>query len=457
VVLVRRGYFLGVMKTSQFTLMFLAIASIALGQESEPWSLSFEEASTRALGNNALIDASQEEIEAAEQGLQAAWGKYVPKVKVRSFLSALPEIRGDAVGGYTNTDPEGWGPFFRVQVTTTMPLYGFGQLRAIRDVARSERAVAFAQMRLVEQELVYQTHRAMEGWRLARSLGNILEEGRGYLQKARERLEELEEEDSEDFDQIDLLKLRVYESELVRRETETAEGKIRAKEGLRLAMGAAPSQQFRLKSWKLTMREFELASLPEYQERARQEQAELMGARAELRERDAEVDEARTKMYPSLGVDSYYRYSVAPSVEDQLSPFAYDPYNMHEVGVGLTLSWDLNFGESIGRWNQSKALKRAAEYRYQDSVNKVYLQVAETMDQVVELRKLQATNKKALKAARAWLMAKSDLYDGGLCPLEELNDALLSYFDRKIGYEQAVHDHNVAAAHLERLVGALEK
>ena len=82
-------------------------------------------------------------------------------------------------------------------------------------------------------------------------------------------------------------------------------------------------------------------------------------------------------------------------------------------------------------------------------------QVAETVDRVLELRKLQATNKKALKAARAWLMAKSDLYDGGLCPLEELNDALLSYFDRKIGYEQAVHDHNVATAHLERLVGSL--
>ena len=434
-------------------LLGVLIPLCAFAQEDGGLVLTESEATRIAITGNPLVNASDAEVEASRAGLRAAWGHYIPKVKVRSLLSALPELRGDAVSGYTDMDLDKWGPFFRVQVTTTSPIYAFGQLSSLREEVRSQKAQAFARRTILTQELTYQVKRAMEGWRLARSLGDILEEGRGHLSKARARLEELEEEDSDEFDQIDLLKLRVYESELVRRETEVEEGVVAAREGLRLALGFGQDAPFTLERWKLKMWEFELKPLLEYQELAVAHHGELIHARAQVRERRAAVDVAKTQMYPSFGLDSFYRYSVAPSAQDQASPFAYDPYNQQEVGVGLSLSWNLAFGESLARLDQKQALERAESFRYLDRVAKVRMAVAEIYEVVSEARRLQAVNRKALKSARAWLMAKSDLYDGGLCPLEELNDALLAYFERKIGYEQAVHDHNVAAARLEQLIG----
>lgn len=433
------------------SLVILSAPSWASGEEATLFTL--DSATEEALRGNPLISASNSDMRAAESRLQVAWGAYVPKLKVRSFLSALPELRGDAVAGYSNTDLDKWGPFFRVQVSSTMPIYAFGQLAALREVARSKRAGAIAQDRLIHQELRYQVHRAIQGWRLARALRAILEEGRGYLNKAKSRLEELEEEDSEEFDQIDLLKIRVYEADIVDREMEIQEGEVTAREGLRVALGYPLHREFSLVNWKLTPVATELLPLEVYLRRARSEQAELMSARANLRKKRAEVEEVRSSMLPSFGVDSFYKYSEAPTAENQLSPFAYDPYNSHEVGVGLTLSWNMSFGEAFAQLEQEKSAEQSLKLRIENQRSQLALDVTETYEKVFRQKKLQKVHKRALKAARSWLMAKSDLYDAGLCELKELNDALLEYYNRKIGNLQAIHDHNVALAHLERLAG----
>ena len=67
--------------------------------------------------------------------------------------------------------------------------------------------------------------------------------------------------------------------------------------------------------------------------------------------------EQKGKFYRA-GVDGYYRLSLAPTVENQTSPFAYDPYNQHEVGIGLTMSLDINLGQTIAQRNEAAARLR---------------------------------------------------------------------------------------------------
>ena len=84
-VLCARRYFQRVKKTYPIVLLLLAVVAPATGQEAEPWLLNFEEASERAIAQNPLVEATLEEITAAEKGLQAAWGKYVPKIPTTQY------------------------------------------------------------------------------------------------------------------------------------------------------------------------------------------------------------------------------------------------------------------------------------------------------------------------------------------------------------------------------------
>ena len=93
----------------------------------------------------------------------------------------------------------------------------------------------------------------------------------------------------------------------------------------------------------------------------------------------------------------------------------------------------------------------------------VALQVAEQMAAVEihrlvqDLRgkiELMASYKKAQKAAQGWLTASWDLYDSGFGSFRDVMDALVQFYRRKVGYLQAVHEHNLLVYELSRAVGA---
>ena len=412
-----------------------------------------EEAIDFAVRNNPLMGANDAAIAGAEERLSAAWGVYIPKVKLRSFFSALPRIEGDAIASYTDDSWGEWGPFARVQVTTTSPIFAFGQLEALRNLARSDQRIAAIRKSMVEGELRYQVKRAIEGWRLAHQLELVLKEGRDILQRARDRLEELEEEDDESYDQIEALKLKVFESELQKRELEIAEGRVAAEGGLRVALGLPFGERIELANYELTPRGEELPDVEKLIQRAMDKSGVVREARETVRRREIELEQKTAKFYPSFGIDSYYRFAIAPSVENQTSPFAYDPYNQHEIGVGLTMSMDINLGQTIAQKNEAEARVRGANSRFRQAMNEATQRITSSHLEVVESRKLQASNQRAFRAARGWLMAKSDLYEAGLCGIDDVQDALVSYFDRKVGHLRAIHDANVAFAMLEWFAG----
>ena len=61
----------------------------------------------------------------------------------------------------------------------------------------------------------------------------------------------------------------------------------------------------------------------------------------------------------------------------------------------------------------------------------------------------------ALKAARSWVLAKTDLYQYGLAELRDTLDGLVQFFTSQMAYLQAIYDYNVAVAALERATGML--
>ena len=197
--------------------LFLLASPWAFGQEHPvpPWQGDEDAAVSYALEHNPLMDAASSGIDISQAAMTAAWGRYIPKLKFTSLITALPAMKGNALSGHT--DYEDWGPYFRVDMTGQMPLYAFGQLSVLRDVAQAGIDVSRAEYEVAVAELSFQTRRAILGLKLGKAVMDIVQEGEKYLTRAKRRLEEEEEADQPDFDQVDLLKIRVYEADVIER------------------------------------------------------------------------------------------------------------------------------------------------------------------------------------------------------------------------------------------------
>ncbi len=62
--------------------------------------------------------------------------------------------------------------------------------------------------------------------------------------------------------------------------------------------------------------------------------------------------------------------------------------------------------------------------------------------------------KRAVRAARSWLGARSDMHSSGFGSLDEVADALVEFHARRIAELNAIHEHNLAWMRLQRVVGS---
>ena len=175
------------------SLFFLCPPAHGEDRADTPWQGDADAAVAFALEHNPLMDAAASQVDVSRAALTAAWGRYIPRIQFTSLITALPAMRGNPLDGFTDYDD--WGPYFRVDVEGQMPLYAFGQLSALRDVARAGIDVSQAELEVAIAELTYQTRRAVLGLKLGESVMDIVLEGEKYLVRAKHRLEEEEEAD----------------------------------------------------------------------------------------------------------------------------------------------------------------------------------------------------------------------------------------------------------------------
>jgi len=405
----------------------------------------------RALADNPLIHASNADVAGGEAVLRAEWGRYLPSLKARTLVTAIPSIRGDALNGYI--DDSQWGAFFQLEADASMPLYAFGQLARLRAVARAGVDVFRADREVRRAEVAFQTRRAWWGWVFGQQVREVLREGRSYLDKARQRIEEQDEEDALDFDQVDLLKLRVHEAEMVDRELEVEAGILRAREGLKQAMALGVDVVLEAESTALDPIDLALASFEDLLAMARESRPEIQSARSALEEASHGVGAERGKLFPSLGVDGFYRYAKTDVADDQKSPFAHDPYNRHVGGVGLSLRWKLDLGQQLPAIGKAEArlARRQAELELAES--DLVAQLRDVHHAITMWARLMKVERRAVRAARSWLVARSDMHTSGFGSLDQVADALVEFHTRRIAELNAIYEHNLAWMRLARVVG----
>jgi outer membrane protein TolC len=405
----------------------------------------------RAAANNPIVAASSAEVEMAEAELFRAWGRYIPRFTADAFFTWIPSARGDALNGYL--DFSEWGPLVRTEVDGEVTLYAFGQLEALRDAARAGIDVAQARRKVALAELTFLARQAYFGAVYARQALDVMNEGQKYLDRAKRRLEELEETDSPEFDPVDLMKMRVQEAATVEGRAELEKGLAVALEGMRAVMALPHTAQVEPAESELSPVGVELLGLTEYYAAAFEDRPELAVANAQALKALAGQDERFADFFPRLGLRGFYDFAYSPVAEDQRSPFANDPFNVSNGGVALSMRWTLDLGQQIGRYRESSAAVDKALREAEALMLKVRVDVAEAWHEATRQRKLMDVQRDAMKAARGWLIAKSDLYDTGFCSIDDVSGALVEFFRRRLGYLQSIYNFNIATAKLSRVVG----
>lgn len=410
------------------------------------------------------IDAANERsglVEAAKRGLdvfeaklrQADWVAW-PHIELKALLSPMAGQRGNALEG--RTDLSEWGVFSYTDLSGVLPLYTFGKIGHLKEAARFGVDVGRAQVEIARAEATYRVKKGFLALALARELSDVIREGREYLDKAKQRMNDMADSDDPSFDPVDRMKLRVYEAQVLTRELEAARGLSLARAAIRLTIGQQPEAEVDFATSPL-----ESVHLPDEQTReslvasALANRPELVALRTGVKAREAEAAMRRSAFYPELFLAGMFNFGYSNVTDRQGSPFANDPYNGYSARGALGLRYEFEIGKKIGEMREAEANagKLAAELR--EAERGVRLEVGKLFAEMTDARTLVAANKDAMEAARGWIIAKIDIYDNGMGELNDVLSAVLPFFQSRLDYLKAIHDFNLAVASLERACGTV--
>ncbi len=407
-------------------------------------SLTLGEALALATNHHPIMGAARQNLEIFKAKMFAAKWSWVPKIQMKGYASATPGKEGDALNGSTVYDS--WGPYFSYEVSGILPVYTFGKIRNLQKMAEQGLHVGEAQIQIARAQLEELVLKAYIGLQYATGLLEAVDDGKQYMVRAREYLETKRDEDDEDYDDVDMLKLKVYESELDGQRLTVERNLKVALRGLEMLTGRPP-EDF-LPPAKLTRYKHELKSQDYYLQLAGTHRGELLALGAAVKAQGRRVALEKSQFYPDLFVGAFFKIARAWSVEQQSSPFAYDPYNSWFAGAGLGFQWNLDIFTRIGAIDEQRAGQRKLQAQRSAVKQQIELEVYEAWLKVDEYKSLYDLDKRAYKAARGWMLAKLDLYESGFASFEDLKGGLIEFFKRKMKLEQTVYEYNLALGQL---------
>jgi len=408
-----------------------------------------QEAIERATATHPLMDASRENVAVFEAKLMGAELTWAPVLQNRGLVTATPARTGTPAGG--STDYGEWGPFVTFEISGVIPLFTFGKLSLLKEMARHGVDASKAQLQIARSQVELLTVQAFYALEFSTELDGILDEGAKYLRQARDYLEKLRDADSPEYDDADMARLKVFEAEVDSRRLEVKRLRRLSLSGMSKLTGY-PDESF-LPAGKLKALEASLDELSHYLDLASSHRGELLALGSAVKAQAAKADLDGRWWLPDFFLAGFYNYAKAWVVEDQGSPFAYDPYNTAGGGAAVGVKLDLDFARQLSTLDESRATERKLSAQAAALKQQVELEVEKAWLEARDARENMDLNLKAFKAARGWVIGKLDLYESGFAELRDLTDALTEFFKRRIGYGQAMMDYNVSLARLAGTCG----
>ncbi len=365
-------------------------------------------------------------------------------------MALAPTVLGSSTFS-PNTDASlgsSLGLAWRAGIDGALPLYTFGKITNLWEAAEAGVEVEEHGLEVTRDEVRYDVRRAYLGLQLARDALDLIVEANDKVDDAVKKLErEVEEEDG---DPIDLLKLQTYTSEIEARQAEAEKFLEIATAGLRFYTGVP---ELELMDEPLRIPEHELGGLTRYLRAARVHRPEVLMARAGLVAREAQVELARSQLYPTLGLGLSVGLSAAPEVADQINPFVSDGGNYVHYGAAVVFQWQLDFAPGYARVKQAEADLAEMLALDKKALGGVAAQVEEAYAEAKHWKKRYDAYLKAERYARKWLSTVQQAIDIGTMEERDLVDPAKSYAEHRYNSLNATMEYRLAVAKLAKATG----
>lgn len=392
------------------------------------------------------------------------------RAKVGMMRAQLDEARTAPFSAFTLTAGAGPAPTFRggqiytqdrevglnsnlgmawqVGINGTIPLWTFGKITSLRRAAEAQIELGKGEEQKARNLVRMDVRRAYFGLQLAREGRALLEEADGRLKKALEPLQK--KVDEGDGDEIDLIRLQMAQAELEGRTAEARRAEQVALAALRFYTGVTALE---VPVEPLKPPNHDLGPLDDYQSAALQHRPELKMAQAGLAARQAQVDLARAKLFPDVGVSLFGNYSRAPEITDQLNPFVRDDANYLRYGLAFGVRWSLDFLPAQARVRQSEAQLGEMRQTARLASGGVATEVEKAHAEAVEQKKKTDAFQRASKLAKQWMIRVTQGIDVGTTEERDLVDPARQYALYRYNYLAALMDYNLAIANLALATG----
>ncbi len=407
----------------------------------------------------ALADASSPQIRQAQDRLEqaraqldeATWAPW-SQFSISGGLAVVPEVRGTAIySPNTNISLSSGlaGTAGRVTIEGVVPLYTFGKISSIKRAAEGQAAVAAIDVERFKILVHHDVRRAWFGVMLAHDARYLLDQAGKKLDDAIAKAEE-----RDDADEVDLLRMKTYRAEIKARLGEIEKFERIGMAALRFFTGVAAPATFDVPDEPIAAPRKPLVDELVYLAAARIHRPEIRQVREGVKAREAQVDFAKARLYPDIGLGLSFSYANSPVIADQTNPFVVDGANyLPSYGAGIVFRWNLDF------------LPGSARVRYAE------WQLAETRDLEqyalggvgVEVTTAYATARDALVREQAygeaetlskrWVSTISAAMSVGTREEREIIDPLRAYLTNRYNHLQAIMDLDLAYSQLALSTG----
>jgi Outer membrane protein len=405
-----------------------------------------------ALLNNREIKAKNYDIEVAENKLREAQPRGVPVINYEFLSAPAPRDVDNAVKSLF----EGDITFLeRGKIEMGIPLLSFGKIRLAQGLARTGIAAEKERKVSTQNETVLKTKKLYYGILLARDVEDLLQDAVKHLTSEVQRRESTEGNKNEPSDPVDLVKLKLFRYEILRRLAETQKKGYLAKEGLRIQMGMEKPVNFEPIDQHLAPVEFDLKQFEEYLKASQQFRPEnrLLDLGVQAKEMLYRLE--KRKLAPDIGVGGFYEFGrTTNSITGlQLTDDFNDPFNFSRAGFGLRVKGEINLKGYLAKVKQAQAEYFKSAVQKHQADEGLELDLKESFLSVIQaLQGVQETGE-ARKLARQYVFLTKTNVDIGVGEKKDYSDALQAYLVARGRYLEAVFDYNIAVATLEQKVG----
>jgi outer membrane protein TolC len=365
-------------------------------------------------------------------------------------VGVVPEIRGTAVyspNGDISISSK-LGPAWRVTVDGVVPLWTFGKITSGLAAAKANVELHMADIDRARNLVRHDVRRAYFGLRMARDARYLLELAEQKLADAIKHAE-----DNEDSDEADILRMKTYLMEVRARLGEVEKFDRIAAAGLRFLTGIEQPAPLAVPEEPIQPPKKPLSDVLVYLSSAKTHRPELKQVKFGVEARAAQVELAKARLYPDIGIGLQFGYASAPIITDQTNAFVIDQANFLRYGIGVVFRWNLDLLPAAARVRFAEA--QLAEVRDQQkfAMGGVGVEVETAYGIAKDAAVREKFYGEAEALAKKWVATISAAIAVGTREDREMVDPLRAYLTNRYNHLQAIMDLNVAYSQLALATG----